>query len=86
MTTKENINVLITGCGAPGISGTIYSLKQKNNYINVRTFGTDINHDAVGKYLCDEFFVIPSFRNYDNYLDRLLKFFQLIKPFYKFTF
>tara|TARA_A100001015_G_scaffold267097_1_gene316860 strand:- start:4219 stop:5289 length:1071 start_codon:yes stop_codon:yes gene_type:complete len=69
---KETINVLITGCGAPGISGTIFSLKQKNDYIDIRTVGTDTNPEAVGQYFCDDFFVIPSFKDTTNYLESLL--------------
>ena len=69
---KETINILITGCGAPGISGTIFSLKQKNDFINIHTVGTDTNPKAVGKYFCDDFFVIPSFQDTTNYLESLL--------------
>ena len=70
---KETINILITICGAPGISGTIFSLKQKNDFINIHTVGTDTNPEAVGKYFCDDF-CNPSFQDTTNYLESLLKY------------
>ena len=54
----DRLKVLITGSGAPGISGTIYSLR--NNYDNrkIEVIGTDSNAETIGKYLCDKFFKI----------------------------
>tara|TARA_B100000945_G_C20408404_1_gene611310 strand:- start:1219 stop:2283 length:1065 start_codon:yes stop_codon:yes gene_type:complete len=73
MIRKNNINVLITGCGAPGISGTVYSLKQENKFVNINIIGTDINPDAVGKFFCDIFYVIPSFNQKKEYLKKILE-------------
>jgi len=69
----KEINVLVTGAGAPGIKGTIYSLKK--NYDNRKIFiiGTDMKDDVVGSYLCDKFYVIPSAKKGSHYIDRLLK-------------
>ena len=69
----KSINVLVTGAGAPGIKGTIYSLK--NNYDNRKVFviGTDMRDDVVGAHLCDKFYVIPPAKNSKEYLDALLK-------------
>ena len=69
---KEKINILITGSGSPGISGTVYSLKKTNNFVEIKIIGTDINSCAVGKYLCDYFFVIPPCSDEKNYLNALL--------------
>jgi len=70
--TKKKINILITGCGAPGISGTIYSLKADNKLYEIYTIGTDTNPWAVGKHFCDHFEVIPSFKDTQQYLDNLI--------------
>lgn len=66
------LKVLITGAGAPGIQGTIYSLK--NNYDNraIHIIGTDINDFVIGKYICDEFQTISSAKEKEKYLDDLL--------------
>lgn len=55
----DALNVLITGSGAPGIKGTLYSLK--NNFENrrINTIGTDVKKEVIGKYLCDKFYQIP---------------------------
>lgn len=70
---NKRINVLITGAGAPGIMGTIYSLK--NNYDKRKIFivGTDMKDDVVGSYICDKFYVIPSAKKNNHYIDKLLK-------------
>jgi carbamoyl-phosphate synthase large subunit len=66
------MRILITGCGSPGIAGTIYSLR--NNYDNRKVYliGTDIKDNVVGKYLCDEFHLIPPAFDGDYYLECLL--------------
>jgi carbamoyl-phosphate synthase large subunit len=69
----KQIKILITGSGAPGIAGTVYSLR--NNYDNrtVCVIGTDMKTGVAGQYLCDDFDVIPPACNVNNYLNRLLE-------------
>jgi len=55
----SDINVLVTGAGAPGIMGTIYSLKKNWDNRRIRIVGVDMNPNAVGKYFCDEFYRVP---------------------------
>ncbi len=69
---KKNINVLVTGAGAPGIKGTIYSLKNNIENRDIQVIGTDINAHAVGSYLCDKFRVIPPAKKAKEYLNALL--------------
>jgi carbamoyl-phosphate synthase large subunit len=52
----ENVNILITGAGAPGIKGTIYSLKKE---FNGKFIGTDLREDCVGRYLLDKVYKVP---------------------------
>jgi len=68
---NNTLRILITGAGAPGIMGTIYSLKNNYDQRQIYLIGTDINVDAVGKYLCDSFHVLPNANDVDNYLDSL---------------
>ena len=69
----NKLNVLITGAGAPGIKGTLYSIK--NNYDNrsINIIGTDMADNVVGKYICDGFYKIPPASKTDEYLNTLLK-------------
>jgi carbamoyl-phosphate synthase large subunit len=65
------LRILVTGAGAPGIKGTIFSLI--NNYDKRRIYivGTDAIDNVIGKYLCDKFFVIPKASCKNNYLKTL---------------
>lgn len=65
------IKVLITGGGAPGIRGTVYSLR--NNWDNRKIFcvGVDMREDVVGKYLCEKFYRVPPAKD-KNFISVLL--------------
>lgn len=67
----DDITVLITGAGAPGIRGTLYSLTCNFDARKIKTVGTDVKESAVGKYFCDKFYRIPHASN-PEYLDVLL--------------
>lgn len=54
----EDIIVLITGAGAPGIRGTLYSLHNNYEGRKIKTIGVDIREGVIGKYLCDKFYQI----------------------------
>ena len=49
---KKNINVLVTAVGAPGAPDIIFLLKEDSR---IRVIGLDINENAVGRYLVDDF-------------------------------
>ena len=56
-----------------GISGTLYSLRNNFDNRHINIVGTDMDPDAIGKFLCDKFFVIPPTKNPEDYLIQLLK-------------
>ncbi|MDA7918014.1 ATP-grasp domain-containing protein [bacterium] len=56
----KNITVLVTGSGAPGIAGTLYSLRNNPNKQPFKIVTTDIQPKPVGCYLSDSFFQLPS--------------------------
>ena len=64
MQNNAEYRILLTGSGAPGVQGTLYSLRALGAFI----IGTDTDSEAVGKYLCDAFFVIPPARDAERYL------------------
>ncbi|MEG8947229.1 ATP-grasp domain-containing protein [Rosettibacter firmus] len=66
------IRILVTGGGAPGIKGTIFSLRNNSVCENVFIAVTDVKEDCAGKYLADEFFVIAHSRDKENYLQQIL--------------
>lgn len=67
----ENV-VLVTGAGAPGIKGTLFSLKNNFDNRKIRTVGVDIKKDVVGKYLCDSFYQVPKPEEQD-FIPKLLE-------------
>lgn len=70
---KKSINVLVTGAGAPGIKGTMYSLKNNCDNREVFIIGTDMKEGVVGSHICDKFRVIPPAKNANEYLEALLE-------------
>lgn len=54
----DAVTVLVTGCGSPGISGTIFSLKNNFDGRMIKVIGTDMNPDNVGRYFCEKFYQI----------------------------
>jgi len=63
--------VLITGAGAPGIRGTLYSLKNNWDRRGITTIGVDMRGDVVGRYLCDKFYRVPP-ANSEDFIPTLL--------------
>jgi carbamoyl-phosphate synthase large subunit len=76
----NKLKIIITGAGAPGIGGTIYSLKNNFDNRSIEIIGTDINDNVVGKYLCDNFYTIPKASNKSDYLEALNIISDIEKP------
>ena len=74
-----DLRVIVTGAGAPGIKGTIYSLKNNTDSRNIYIVGTDVNENVVGKYLCDDFKVIPPAKNVEEYLSVMLRLCEVLE-------
>ncbi len=53
------LRVLVTGCGAPGIRGTLYALHHNPDGWKIRVVGADIRSDAVGAFCVDRFYCVP---------------------------
>ncbi len=76
MVHLKPVRVLITGAGAPGIYGTLYSLKNNFDNRKIKTVGIDIKDEVLGKYICDDFYIVPK-PNEDNYIDYILNICEL---------
>lgn len=66
------VTIIVTGAGAPGIVGTIYSLKNNSDNMKFKIISIDVKEDVVGKYLSDEFYVVPPAED-DTYVDIIKK-------------
>lgn len=56
----DDLNLLVTGVGAPGTVGTFYSLKNNFDDRKIRIIGTDMQKDVAGRYICEKFYTVPS--------------------------
>ena len=65
------LTILLTGCGAPGTSGTVMALRQNFDNRPVHIVGVDVNPDTPGQQLVDEFARVFPPENID-YRTRLL--------------
>jgi carbamoyl-phosphate synthase large subunit len=55
-----DLTVLVTGCGAPGFPGTLWSLRHNYDDRALRVVGTDMNDAQAGRYLADAFHRVPA--------------------------
>ena len=65
------MKVLVTGVGAPGIRGTLYSIRKA--FPDVKIIGVDIKKDVVGKWFVDKFYQIaePEYLSYIYELQKI---------------
>lgn len=63
--------VLVTGAGAPGFRGTMYSLVHNPDNKEVHIIGTDIAEHVSGRHIADAFYVVPPPESPD-YVERML--------------
>ena len=74
----KDLKILITAAGSPGSATNIKYLKEIKERKLV-LIGTDLNHDKIGKYLCDKFYTIPKGED-ENFIPRLLEIIKKEKP------
>lgn len=65
------LKILVTGAGAPGIVGTLYSLKNNYDCRKVKIIGVDANEEVVGKYLLDAFYLIPFAKSEAEFIEKI---------------
>src|ERR1700694_3745392 len=68
MATTKNINVLMTGAGAPGAPGIIKCLQKETT---IKLTVADADENAVGRHLVNDFVQIPKGKD-GNFTDTLL--------------
>lgn len=72
MTATSPLTVLVTGCGAPGTVGTLWSLEENPHDRRVRTVGVDVRSRQAGRHLCDAFHTVPPADD-EAFVERLLR-------------
>ena len=65
------LRIILTACGCPGAS-TLINMLRNNGERNMEIIGTDMDEEAVGRYLADKFYIVPS-GNSKKYIPRMLE-------------
>ena len=74
----KDLKLVLTACGCPGASTLIKMLKN-NGERNIEIIGTDIDGEAVGRFLTDKFYTVPP-GNSEEYILRMLEIVEKEKP------
>jgi carbamoyl-phosphate synthase large subunit len=70
----RDLNILVTGAGAPGFPGITKSLR-RNGERSVKIIGTDMKGDVVGFHLADKHYIVPSGLD-QTYIDAIIEIIQ----------
>jgi carbamoyl-phosphate synthase large subunit len=55
----DEVTIVVTGAGAPGIRGTLHCLRHNFDNVPVRVVGVDVDSQAVGRFFLDDFAQVP---------------------------
>ena len=72
------IKIILTACGCPGASTLIKRLKG-NGERKITIIGTDMNKEAIGRFLCDGFYEVPSGTS-DEFIPAMMDIVEKEKP------
>ncbi|MHA2364611.1 MAG: ATP-grasp domain-containing protein [Candidatus Hodarchaeales archaeon] len=67
----KDLNVIVTACGCPGASTLIKQLKMVNER-KIRVIGTDMDSEAIGRFISDAFYLLPPATD-PSYITNVLK-------------
>ncbi len=74
----KDLKVLLTACGCPGASTLIRMLKN-NGERDIELVGTDMDEEAVGRFMADRFYQVPAGRS-KEYIPAMLDIVEKEKP------
>ena len=75
---SKSLKIILTACGCPGASTLIRMLKH-NGERPIEIIGTDMDPEAVGRFLCDGFYKVPPGTSSD-YIERMADIGEKEKP------
>ena len=74
----RKLKIVLTACGCPGASTLIRMLKN-NGERPIDIIGTDMDNEAVGRFLCDGFYRVPAGQS-EEYIPHLLEIIEKERP------
>ena len=75
----KDLKVIVTAAGCPGASTFINQLKNNVKERNIEIIGVDMDPQAIGRFISDKFYVIPSADSVD-YIARIKELIISEKP------
>lgn len=74
----KKIKMILTVCGCPGASTFIRYLKKVKER-DIEIIGFDMNPEAIGRFMCDKFYVVPA-ADSEDYIPKVLEIVEKEKP------
>ena len=74
----KDLKVVLTACGCPGAS-TLIKMFKNNGERKIEIIGTDMDQEAVGRFLTDKFYRVPSGKS-KEYIPKMLEIVEKEKP------
>lgn len=74
----KDLKIVLTACGCPGASTLIRMLKN-NEERNIEIIGTDMDSEAIGRFLTDKFYQVPPGRS-KEYIPKMLEIVEKERP------
>ena len=75
----RDLKIIVTACGCPGASTLIRMLKKNHNERKIKIIGTDLDKEAIGRFLVDNFYQVPAGSSKD-YIPKMLEIIRKEKP------
>jgi carbamoyl-phosphate synthase large subunit len=75
----KDLKIVVTACGCPGASTLIKMLKQNHHERKIKIIGTDMDKEAIGRFLSDSFYQVPP-GNSEDYIATLIDILEKEKP------
>ncbi len=75
----RDLKIVVTACGCPGASTLIRMLKANHGERKIDVVGTDMDKEAIGRFLVDKFYQVPA-GDSANYIPTIIDILEKEKP------
>jgi carbamoyl-phosphate synthase large subunit len=75
----KDLKIILTACGCPGASTLIRMLKLNHKEREIKIIGTDMDKEAIGRFLVDNFYQVPAGHSKD-YIPKMIDIIKKEQP------
>ena len=75
----KDLKIVVTACGCPGASTLLRMLKQNHGERNIEIIGTDMDKEAIGRFIVDKFYQVPAGSS-EDYIPKMIEILEKEKP------